>query len=455
VSFDPGAAADHLRRAGMSHAGAQAKGALFAGCAEAMKSLGISSEERRRLLFVPGRIEFLGKHTDYAGGRSLICAVERGICVIVSPRSDAVVRVIDAPAAGRARDDAPVEFALSPELAPRIGHWSNYPMTVARRVARNFPGELRGADIALASDLPPAAGMSSSSALMIAIFLALDAVNDLRARPEYLANIHSTEDLAGYLGTIENGQTFGTLAGDRGVGTFGGSQDHTAILCGKPGQLSQYGFCPVVHERDVPVPAACVLAVAVSGVVAEKTGEARELYNRASRLVSDLVSLWRQHTGRNDPTLAAAVRSSPDAVELLRESIRHEPSDRRQALLDRLNQFAEESEQIIPTVGDALLRNDLATVSEGVARSQYLTEHLLRNQVTETIDLARLAKESGAIAASAFGAGFGGSVWALVPMGSAKDFLASWRAQYEQAHLARAHNASFFTTRAGPRTTSW
>ncbi len=28
--------------------------------------------------FVPGRIEFLGKHTDYAGGRSLLCAVAQG-----------------------------------------------------------------------------------------------------------------------------------------------------------------------------------------------------------------------------------------------------------------------------------------------------------------------------------------------------------------------------------------
>ena len=28
--------------------------------------------------FVPGRIELFGKHTDYAGGRSLVCAVDRG-----------------------------------------------------------------------------------------------------------------------------------------------------------------------------------------------------------------------------------------------------------------------------------------------------------------------------------------------------------------------------------------
>ena len=63
-----------------------------------------------------------------------------------------------------------------------MGHWSNYPMTVARRLARNFPGLARGADIAFLSTLPRAAGLSTSSALVTATYLVLDAVNDLSAR---------------------------------------------------------------------------------------------------------------------------------------------------------------------------------------------------------------------------------------------------------------------------------
>lgn len=38
-----------------------------------------------------------------------------------------------------------------------------------------------------------------------------------------------------YLGCIENGQSFKTLVGDKGVGTFGGSEDHTAIMASEPG----------------------------------------------------------------------------------------------------------------------------------------------------------------------------------------------------------------------------
>ncbi len=49
-----------------------------------------------------------------------------------------------------------------------------------------------------------------------------------------------------------------------------------------------------------------------------------------------------------------------------------------------------------------------------------------------------------------FGAGFGGSVWAMVAEQSADQFLARWAAQYRQAHPGPAEHASFFTTAAGP-----
>ena len=56
----------------------------------------------------------------------------------------------------------------------------------------------------------------------------------------------------------------------------------------------------------------------------------------------------------------------------------------------------------------------MAAFGDLVDRSQQLAERRLGNQVPETIELARSARELGARAASAFGAGFGGSVWALV-----------------------------------------
>ena len=57
-----------------------------------------------------------------------------------------------------------------------------------------------------------------------------------------------------------------------------------------------------------------------------------------------------------------------------------------------------------------------------VDESQVAAEELLGNQVPETISLAKHARALGAYAASAFGAGFGGSVWALVSRSEAEQF---------------------------------
>ena len=132
-----------------------------------------------------------------------------------------------------------------------------YPATVFRRVARNFPDARQGADLAFLER--PAAGVGHEQ---------FERVHGGRVpghrgrqpsvggrRPTRQA-IATPEDLAGYLATVENGQSFGALTGDRGVGTFGGSEDHTAMLCCRAGELSQYSFCPVRHERQVPFPPA-------------------------------------------------------------------------------------------------------------------------------------------------------------------------------------------------------
>jgi galactokinase len=419
--------------------------ALLEAADAALDKLGAPSPDTRRFV-VPGRLEVLGKHTDYAGGRSLLCAVERGICFAVAPRADKRLRIVDA-VRGRA-----AELTVTPDLAAAPGHWSNYPATVARRLARNFPGALTGADIAFASDLPSAAGMSSSSALVVGFFTALADVNGLERQPAYAANIRRSEDLAGYLGTVENGQSFGSLEGDHGVGTAGGSEDHTAILCCRADQLSQYAFCPIRHERSVRLPPAWVFAIGVSGVVADKSASALDAYNRASRTTEVMLEAWRTATKRTDPCLADAVDSSPDAPARMREILRAAagtPYPPR-TLLDRLEQFLAERTEIIPEAGDCLARGDVEGIGLVVDRSQRMAERLLGNQVPETIALARAARGLGAAAASAFGAGFGGAVWALVERRRADDFLERWAGAYRTAFPARAPAAEFFLTRPGP-----
>jgi galactokinase len=395
--------------------------------------------------FVPGRIEVVGKHTDYAGGRSLVCAVDRGFTAVWRRRPDARLRVLDA-----TRGEA-VEVDLSGGGLAGPPPWATYVAAAARRAVRNFDAR-RGADLALSSNLPPAAGLSSSSALVVTVFLALADANDLARHPAFRAHCADRTSLAAYLATVENGSGFGTLAGDTGVGTRGGSQDHTAILASRAGRLTQFAYRPTRRERDIACPDGLVFAVAASGVAAEKTGAALEAYNRAARATEVVLARSNAARGRTDATLAAACASGADAAAAVRREAGRAADDGwdPNRLIARVDQFLLETTEIVPAAGDALAAGDLARLGAIVDRSQRAAEAWLDNQVPETVALQRLARAAGAHAASAFGAGFGGSVWALVDATGSAAFLDRWRETYAAAHPAAARHAGFLLTPPGP-----
>ena len=101
----------------------------------------------------------------------------------------------------------------------------------------------------------------------------------------------------------------------------------------------------------------------------------------------------------------------------------------------------------MPAALDALARWDWDAFGQLMDRSQRAAEDLLGNQVPETMILQRLARESGAQAASAFGAGVGGSVWALVEAEDAADFGGRWLASYASHYPDAAARAMSFVTR--------
>src|SRR4026209_1690450 len=119
----------------MSDYEAERKHALFEKAGAALLRLNHIAGDGVLRAWVPGRIEFLGKHTDYAGGRSLLCAAERGICVAAAPRGDGVLRVRDA-VSGELIELGLAESA-SIDAAPQSG-FANYVHAVATRLVRNF-----------------------------------------------------------------------------------------------------------------------------------------------------------------------------------------------------------------------------------------------------------------------------------------------------------------------------
>lgn len=429
---------------GLSEHEAAAKSPLYEAADRALDAMG--SDAQRWSLWVPGRIEVLGKHTDYAGGRSLVCTIERGLCIQVAPRRDARVRALSL------EKNAVFETSLTMPAPGTTGTWTRYVATVVNRLAANFERVQRGADLAIASDLPLDAGMSSSSALVVGTFIALSKANDLRSHTTFRGMISSGEELAAYLGAVENGRPFRDLAGDEGVGTFGGNQDQTAILCGEPGQLARYLWTTVTREALLRLPSGFVFALASSGVHAPKSGAARAKYNRVSLAAKRLVELWNQDTGRADPMLGDAiigVQGSADRIRTLAGRARGGDFTATY-LKGRLEQFLAETCEIIPAASDALSRESMTEFGVVVDHSMRLAETFLGNQVPETVTLQRSARELGAVAASAFGAGFGGAVWALVDQADADVFLSRWSEQYRKKHRKAARDAVFFRSRAGP-----
>jgi galactokinase len=435
--------ADHFERLGMPPEDAASRAALVARVCRGFEGLVGRPPDWR--WFVPGRIEVFGKHTDYAGGRSLLAAVPRGFGVAAGPRDDGRVRVMD------------VRYGSHTEIDPHdhaggLTGWASYVQVVARRFARNFPGAELGVDLAIASDLPRAAGLSSSSALVVGVATAMARRARLSARDDWRAQIASTEDLAWYLGCVENGLDYRGLAGTAGVGTHGGSEDHTAILACRTGCLSQYRFVPVAHQGDVPMPHDWSFVIASSGVHADKAGSVRDDYNRASLGTRALLACWNAAAETPAPSLAAAL-AQDGALPRLQELIasRTPAGYAPDALMQRLSHFVAEDARV-PDAARAFAMTDTRALGLLSRDSQREADEWLGNQVPETRALAAAAFDTGAWAASSFGAGFGGSVWALVPTRDAQAFAKTWLADYAR-RCPDVSGSEWFVARPGPALT--
>ena len=436
--------ADHFERIGMTVDEARSRAALFRELDERGGTVLNGRPEWYR--FSPGRVEIFGKHTDYAGGHSLLAAVPRGIALVARSRGDGVVRI------GDIRDGQIVEVDPSAEAPPAYRGLRRYVHVVARRLFLNFPGCTLGAEIAIASDLPRASGLSSSSALVVGVAAALIARACLHERDEWHRHLPTVQHLAWYLGCVENGLDYDGLPSTAGVGTHGGSEDHTAILTCRHGHASLYRFVPVTSLSEVPMPAEWTFVIASSGVQADKAGSVMARYNRAADAARALHALWNQHAGAPARSLAAALASTPDALACFDRWVdaatgEFPPNDLRK----RLRHFVNEDRRA-PLAAQAFATTDRAALGALSRASQLEAESLLGNQIPETIALANLARETGAFAASSFGAGFGGSVWALTATHDAEAFAEEWIRAY-QRRLPAVGAVPWFVARPGPPAT--
>jgi galactokinase len=114
----------------------------------------------------PGRVNLIGEHTDYNEGFVMPAALDLYTYVAVSPCPDRRLRVYS-DNFGETRD-----LDLDSIRPGKSGHWSDYVRGVAGALESNGH-RVRGADLAIASEVPLGSGLSSSAALEVSVAFAL------------------------------------------------------------------------------------------------------------------------------------------------------------------------------------------------------------------------------------------------------------------------------------------
>ncbi len=260
----------------------------------------------------PGRINLMGRHVDHRGGCVNLTAIDREHIMVARPRIDTLVRAhnLDADTfedlefsvddlLRQVRLDQWRDFVDSEAVLKMVsdlqGNWGNYLKAPMLRLQEKFKDRrIHGVDCVVSGDIPMAAGLSSSSALVVAMGEALVLSNGLDVTPNDLV----------YL--CGEGEWF--------VGTRGGSADHAAVKLSQFGQVVTVGFFPFAIRGYVPFPDGYSLIIANSRIQARKAAGAREAFNE--RVASyELAVHWVRKMFPNYAPLINHLRDiSPDVL---------------------------------------------------------------------------------------------------------------------------------------------
>ena len=335
----------------------------------------------------PGRVNLIGEHTDYNDLPVFPMAIQREVRIALRPRDDGVVTL-------HPTDPAypPVEMELRPGIPPEApGHWGNYVKAPANELARRY-AVWRGFEGVLASDIPVAAGLSSSSAIVVAVGLALAHLNEVAVEERAFAELMADAE--------------------RYTGTRGGAMDQAISLSARAGCAAKLSFAPL-RIQHVPVPEDWRFVVADTGVRVEKSGPAQKAYNLRRSECEDAFGRVVQEVVR--ASLARTTPASyPDLLRLLGSeralTLGEEVLDR--SLFRRFRHVVSEAGRVEEGV-DRLRAADLTgfgtlmDASHGSLRTDFLMSS------RELDELTAIAREGGAVGARLTGAGLGGCIVAL------------------------------------------
>ena len=220
-------------------------------------------ETEVEIAHAPGRVNLIGEHIDYNGYGVMPMAVNREIEVCFVPSNDSSVEIYDA-----VKESCLRTFNISGTIEPfEMGDWGNYIKAPAQALfnwtVKRFEDKipLKGFKGVLIGDIPPAAGLSSSSAIVVCIGTLLAHINNIEISKSELADLMAKAELY--------------------VGTMGGGMDQSASIFGHSKGPLRIAFKPI-RVQQISMPEGYSFIIANSLRKSKKTGESRFNFNNRS-----------------------------------------------------------------------------------------------------------------------------------------------------------------------------
>lgn len=225
----------------------------------------------------PGRVNLLGRHIEHRGGSINVMSINRETLLICGKRDDDIVNMSNmdekfksasfsiADTIGEKKNENWVDYIESDKILKMVtdsrGEWSNYVKAAVLRMALEFKQtDMKGMDMLFCGNIPMAAGLSSSSSIVVATTEALVALFNLGIVAKDFIHL------------CGEGEWF--------VGSRGGSGDHAAMKCGMMDMITHLDFCPFRIGESVEFPSEYNVVVANSFVEAKKSDGARDKFNQ-------------------------------------------------------------------------------------------------------------------------------------------------------------------------------
>lgn len=345
----------------------------------------VYADRPRAVAFAPGRVELLGNHTDHNGGYVLSVAIGRGIAAAAAPHPDD-------PGTVEVHSEALGETVSIPllRITKEPGSWSNYPRGVILELWKaGVP--LEGVRIALVSDLPFGAGVSSSAALELAVAEVLFALYG--GRPATLLEV---AQLCRRAETDFVGVPCGLL--DQFSSAFG-KRNHALFL-----------DCATLRNVQVPLGREDVR------VVVADTGEKHALVDGQYAAIREACERARRRLGDLLPHEVRFLRDV-SVAELEEHRAELEPDEQRKA-----EHVVRENERVLR--GLAALRSRYYDELRKLMIASHASSRALLGNSTEALDLLvdTAAGHPACLGAKLTGGGFGGSTVNLVEEAGVAEF---------------------------------